>query len=49
MLVVAIVVAVGATLFFAGAFAVELIVALIKGKPIKEYEPEGDDIEEEDE
>ena len=49
MLALAIIVAIGVAIFLAGAFAVDLIRALLKGKPIKELEPEGDDIEEEDE
>ena len=49
MLAVAIIVAIGLAIFLAGAFAVDLITALLKGKPIKELEPEGDEIEEEDE
>lgn len=49
MLAVAIIVGMGVALFLAGAFAVDLITALFKGKPIKEVEPEGDDIEKEDE
>lgn len=48
MLAVAIIVAIGVAIFLAGAFAVDLIRALFKGKPIKELEPEGDEIEEED-
>lgn len=49
MLVVAIIVAIGLAIFLAGAFAVDLITALFKGKQIKELEPEGDEFEEEDE
>lgn len=49
MLAVAIIVAIGLAIFLAGAFAVDLITALFKGKPIKELEPEGDEIEEGDE
>lgn len=49
MLAVAIIVAIGVAIFLAGAFAVDLIRALFKGKPIKEYVPEEDEIEEEDE
>jgi hypothetical protein len=37
------------SLFLAGAFAVDLIRTMIKGKPIEETEPEEDEIEEEDE
>ena len=49
MLAVAIIVAIGLAIFLAGAFAVDLITALFKGKPIKELEPEEDEFEEEDE
>jgi MFS superfamily sulfate permease-like transporter len=49
MVVVAIIVGIGVALFLAGAFAVDLIRALIKGKPIEEYEPEMDEFEEEEE
>lgn len=49
MLAVAIIVAIGLAIFLAGAFAVDLISALFKGKPIEESEPEEDEIEEEEE
>lgn len=49
MLAVAIIVAIGLAIFLAGAFAVDLITALFKGKPIEEYKPEEDEIEAEDE
>lgn len=49
MLAVAIIVAIGLAIFLAGAFAVDLISALFKGKPIEESEPVEDEIEEEEE
>lgn len=50
MLAVAIIVAIGVTIFLAGAFAVDLIRALFKGEPIKTPFPENEiEIEEEDE
>ena len=49
MLAVAIIVAIGLGIFLAGVFAVDLISALFKGKPIEESEPEEDEIEEEEE
>ena len=48
MMVVVTIVGMGVALFLAGAFAIDLIRALFKGKPIKEYVPEGE-IEKEDE
>lgn len=49
MLAVAIIVAIGLAIFLAGTFAVDIISALFKGKPIEESEPEEDEIEEEEE
>lgn len=49
MLVFVIVVAIGVAIFLAGAFSIDLIRAMFKGKPIKECLPDGDEIEEEDE
>ena len=49
MLVLVIIVGIGVALFLAGAFAVDLIRVLFKGKPVKEYVPEGNEFEEEEE
>lgn len=46
MLVFVIIVAIVVAIFLGGAFAIDLIRAMFKGKPIKEYVPE--DEEEED-
>lgn len=48
MMVVVTIVGMGVALFLAGAFAVDLIRALFKGKPIEESVPKGGEIEEED-